>query len=71
MTEGRGKVKGMDKITAATSPQVLRQVNARRVLDYAWHVGAFTATDAMAASGLTRSTVIGVCDDLVQQGWLV
>jgi len=50
---------------------VLRQVNARRVLDYAWHVGAFTATDAMAASGLTRSTVIGVCDDLVQQGWLV
>ena len=60
----------MDRISAATSPQVLRQVNARRVLGFAWGVGAFTASDAMEATGLTRSTVIGVCDELVQQGWL-
>ncbi|WP_400994666.1 ROK family protein [Agromyces sp. GXQ0307] len=60
----------MDRIEAASSPQVLRQVNARRVLEHAWRVGAFTATDAMAATGLTRSTVIGVCDELLRQGWL-
>jgi predicted NBD/HSP70 family sugar kinase len=61
----------MEKTTAAaSSPQVLRRANARRVLEYAWRTGPFTASEAMDASGLTRSTVIGVCDDLVQQGWL-
>lgn len=60
----------MDGIDAATSPQMLRRVNARRILDHAWRAGAFTATDAMAATGLTRSTVIGVCDELLRQGWL-
>lgn len=60
----------VDRIEAATSPQVLRRVNARRLLDHAWRAGAFTATDAMAATGLTRSTVIGVCDELLRQGWL-
>ncbi|GGI43811.1 putative NBD/HSP70 family sugar kinase [Agromyces flavus] len=58
------------EIGAATSPQVLRRVNARRVLEHAWRTGAFTASDAMAATGLTRSTVIGVCDELLRQGWL-
>lgn len=60
----------MDERGAATSPQVLRRLNARRVLEHAWRCDAFTATDAMAATGLTRSTVIGVCDELVGQGWL-
>ncbi|MBM7503837.1 ROK family protein [Agromyces aurantiacus] len=60
----------MDRIGSATSPQVLRQANARSVLEYAWTVGAFTATDAMAATGLTRSTVIGVCEELLADGWL-
>lgn len=60
----------METTGAATSPQVLRRLNARRVLEHAWRRDAFTATDAMAATGLTRSTVIGVCDELVQQGWL-
>ncbi|MGR0220812.1 ROK family protein [Agromyces sp. ZXT2-6] len=60
----------MDGKGAATSPQVLRRLNARRVLEHAWRCDAFTATDAMAATGLTRSTVIGVCDELVAQGWL-
>jgi predicted NBD/HSP70 family sugar kinase len=55
---------------AATSPQVLRRLNARRVLEHAWREGPFTATDVMAATGLTRSTAIGVCDELVAQGWL-
>ena len=60
----------MDRFAAATSPQVLRKVNARRVLEYAWQAGPFTASEAMQATGLTRSTVIGVCDDLEQLGWL-
>lgn len=60
----------VDGTGAATSPQVLRRLNARRVLEHAWRCDAFTATDAMAATGLTRSTVIGVCDELVAQGWL-
>lgn len=60
----------MERTEAATSPQVLRRLNARRVLEHAWRCDAFTATDAMAATGLTRSTVIGVCDELVRQGWL-
>jgi predicted NBD/HSP70 family sugar kinase len=55
---------------AATSPQVLRRVNARRVLEHAWRSGPFTATDVMVETGLTRSTAIGVCDELVDRGWL-
>lgn len=55
---------------AASSPQVLRRANAGRVLEFAWSVGPFTASDAMDATGLTRSTVIGVCDELIGLGWL-
>ncbi|MFG3341101.1 ROK family protein [Glycomyces sp. NPDC048151] len=46
-----------------------KRANAAAVLDYAWDTGAFTATEAIAATGLTRSTVIALCDDLVSQGW--
>lgn len=35
------------------------------VLDFAWDAGVFTATDAMAASSLTRSTTIEAIDTLV------
>jgi predicted NBD/HSP70 family sugar kinase len=48
----------------------MRRLNARRVLEYAWTVAAFTASDVMTSTGLTRSTVIGVCDQLVGTGWL-
>ena len=58
------------KQVAASSPQVLRRANAGRVLEFAWSVGPFTASDAMDATGLTRSTVIGVCDELIGLGWL-
>lgn len=60
----------MKRIESASSPQVLRALNARRILEHAWDSPAFTASDAMAATGLTRSTVIGVCDELVGKGWL-
>ncbi|WP_195760567.1 ROK family protein [Agromyces kandeliae] len=60
----------MGENDVATSPQVLRRVNARRVLEHAWQTGAFTAADVMTETGLTRSTVIGLCDELVRMGWL-
>lgn len=40
------------------------------VLDHAWDVPTFTATDAMTATGLTRATVLARADDLVRLGWL-
>ena len=52
------------EMAGASSPQVLRKLNARRVLEHAWRADAFTASDVMTATGLTRSTVIGVCDEL-------
>ena len=47
-----------------------KRVNAAAVLAQAWDAEAFTATDAIAATGLTRSTVIALCDELVERGWL-
>lgn len=49
----------------------LKLRNAGSVLTFAWTRDAFTASDAMAATGLTRTTVIGLCLDLVERGWLV
>lgn len=46
-----------------------KRVNAGAVLDFAWDAAAFTASDAIAATGLTRSTVIALCDELVARGW--
>ncbi|MEU6250748.1 ROK family protein [Glycomyces sp. NPDC047010] len=51
-----------------THPQ--RRANAAAVLDRAWDAEAFTASDVIAATGLTRSTVIALCDELVDRGWL-
>jgi predicted NBD/HSP70 family sugar kinase len=60
----------MSTSASATSPQLMRTINMGRVLAHAWSVEAFTASEAMATTGLTRSTVIDVCDDLVGRGWL-
>lgn len=64
------KVNPVDRPAGASSPRVMRRLNAQRVLEYAWGVRAFTASDVMSSTGLTRSTVIGVCDELVRTGWL-
>ncbi|MFC4138123.1 MULTISPECIES: ROK family protein [unclassified Microbacterium] len=40
------------------------------VLDFAWSAGAFTATDAMTSTALTRSTVIEAIDTLAGIGIL-
>lgn len=41
-----------------------------RVLDFAWNQDVFTASDAMAATGLTRSTTIDAIDTLTDAGIL-
>ncbi|QHC54989.1 putative NBD/HSP70 family sugar kinase [Rathayibacter tanaceti] len=47
-----------------------RRRTALDVLASAWSGEPVTASGLIAATGLTRSTVIGVCDDLVGLGWL-
>lgn len=54
----------------ASSPQLLRRANQQALLQYALRTGDFTAADAMAETGLTRATVLGVCADLHGAGWL-
>lgn len=51
-------------------PYTQRRLNAAAILRLAWDVSAFTASNAMNETGLTRSTVIALCDDLVECGWL-
>lgn len=50
------------------SPQ--RPASLGAVLGHAWETGPFTATDAMEATGLTRSTTIEAVDTLVAAGLL-
>jgi predicted NBD/HSP70 family sugar kinase len=54
----------------ASSSGLLRRINAESVLDFAWATDVFTATEAMDATGLTRSTVISRCGELIELGWL-
>jgi predicted NBD/HSP70 family sugar kinase len=54
-------------ISPATS---VRRASLGGVLSYAWETGVFTASDAMAAVGLTRSTTIDVIEELVALGLL-
>jgi predicted NBD/HSP70 family sugar kinase len=53
----------------ATSPSP-RQANLAALANYAWDTAAFTASDAMAAVGLTRSTTIDLTEELVRHGIL-
>lgn len=57
---------------APTSPSVpsLRKANLDALANHAWDTGGFTASEAMAAVGLTRSTTIDVLDELVEHGIL-
>ena len=56
--------------TTASSTQLLRQINSDVLLRFALQEQVFTAGEAMAVTGLTRATVLGVCDGLVDAGWL-
>lgn len=52
------------------SPTAVRRTSLGGVLSYAWDAEVFTASDAMAAVGLTRSTTIDVIEELVEIGLL-
>ncbi|MGW2096036.1 ROK family protein [Promicromonospora sukumoe] len=54
----------------ASSSGLLRRINTVRVLEFAWAQDVFTATEAMDATGLTRSTVISRCAELIELGWM-
>ncbi|MCS6573352.1 ROK family protein [Curtobacterium flaccumfaciens pv. flaccumfaciens] len=47
-----------------------RGTSAETLLAYAFDSAAFTATEAIDATGLTRSTVLGAAEELVRLGWL-
>ncbi|MFC6256629.1 sugar kinase, partial [Kocuria oceani] len=55
---------------AGTSPQLLRRTNLGAVLQVLRDAGVVTVTELMAATGLVRTTVIAVCDDLLDRGWI-
>ncbi|RLP68219.1 ROK family protein [Mycetocola reblochoni] len=49
----------------------MRAANRSAVLKQAWGMPqTFTASELMALSGLTRATVLDVCRDLLQRGWI-
>ena len=48
-----------------------KQLNAASILALAWNTDVFTASDAISATNLTRTTVISLCEELVGNGWLI
>ncbi|MCC3275550.1 MULTISPECIES: ROK family transcriptional regulator [unclassified Arthrobacter] len=54
---------------SANTPQLLRRANLRAVLHVLRSAPSVTGTDLIDATGLTRATVIAVCDDLIARGW--
>ena len=57
-------------MTTTVAPTPLRPASHDAVLAYAWSSGEFTATDVIAATGLTRSTAIDAMDALSDIGML-
>lgn len=58
-------------VSQPTTPAAaVRRASLNAVLSYAWDADVFTASDAMAAASLTRSTTIDVIEDLVALGLL-
>ncbi|MFE6967727.1 ROK family transcriptional regulator [Isoptericola sp. NPDC057653] len=57
----------------ATTPSthLVRRLNAERVLQEVWDGEPVTASDLIAATGLARSTVLALCRELMDRGWLV
>jgi predicted NBD/HSP70 family sugar kinase len=54
----------------AATPQLLRRVNAQTVLAIVRGLEVATGTELMARSGLTRASVIAICEDLIRRGWI-
>lgn len=62
----------MSALIETTSPPAgaARPASLDAVLAYAWDVDAFTATDAIEGTGLTRSTTIETTEELIARGLL-
>ena len=60
----------MKPTAAAATPQLLRRVNAQSVLGVIRTTDVATGTELMARTGLTRASVIAVCEDLIRRGWI-
>lgn len=54
----------------AATPQLLRRVNAQAVLGIIRSMDVATGTELMARTGLTRASVIAVCEDLIRRRWI-
>lgn len=54
----------------APSTQLVRRVNAGAMLKVMRGAGVLTGTELMEATGLSRATVISICDEMVRLGWL-
>ena len=55
---------------SAATPRLLRRVNAQAVLAFIRSTDVATGTELMARTGLTRASVIAVCEDLIRRGWI-
>lgn len=64
------EVKIPKKPQGAATPQLLRRVNAQAVLAAIRSTEVATGTELMAGTGLTRASVIAVCEDLIRRGWI-
>ncbi|WP_157358979.1 ROK family transcriptional regulator [Arthrobacter sp. Soil782] len=65
--------RGGSLATGASSTTMLRRSNARLILDAIRRApsgDSVTANELIGATSLTRATVLGVCDDLLRDGWI-
>ncbi|GEK23300.1 ROK family transcriptional regulator [Cellulomonas xylanilytica] len=53
------------------SSRHLREASARLVLEHLWDAAEVTGSALIDATGLSRATVHGVCDELIDQGWVI
>ncbi|MEC5181166.1 ROK family protein [Arthrobacter sp. CG_A4] len=60
----------MKPTAGAATPRLLRRVNAQAVLGFIRSTDVATGTGLMAHTGLTRASVIAVCEDLIRRGWI-
>ncbi|MEC5190064.1 MULTISPECIES: ROK family protein [unclassified Arthrobacter] len=64
------EVKILQPSAAAATPQLLRRVNARSVLGVIRATDVATGSELMSRTGLSRASVIAVCEDLLRRGWI-
>lgn len=57
-------------VRVPVSSRHLREASARLVLDHLWDAEEVTGSALIDATGLSRATVHGVCDELIDQGWV-